>query len=104
MEVTDSLGRVITYRVLDPGETLDLIEAAGKASQNQGFMQYAMVVASATSIMTPGGDDVPMPAVVTRDGLRAAGKTLKNEGMVALAKVLFEGETAAADQVEAAKN
>ena len=104
MTVTDALGRVITYRILDPGDTLDLLEAAGTASQAQGFMQYAMIVASAVSIQDVGGSDVPMPRITTRDGLRSAGKQLKNEGVIALSKRLFEGETTAPEQIETAKN
>ena len=98
LRVVDSLGRSIVYRILDPGDTMDLLEAAGASAQAQGFMQYAMIVASASSI-----DDVPVPRIMTRDGLRQAGKQLKNEGVIALSKVLFEGE-AASTNVDAAKN
>lgn len=104
LTVTDTLGRVITYRIIDPGDTLDLLEAAGTASTAQGFMQYAMIVASAVSIQDVGGSDVPLPRITTRDGLRAAGKQLKNEGVIALSKRLFEGDTTPAEQVETAKN
>ena len=98
LSVTDALGRKIAYRILDPGDTMDLLEAAGASAQAQGFMQYAMIVASAASI-----DDVPVPRIMTRDGLRQAGKQLKNEGVIALSKVLFEDASAGGD-VEAAKN
>ena len=98
--VTDKAGRKIGLRDLDPGDMLDLLEAAGTSSTNEGYMRYAMVIASLSSI-----DDVPVPAARTKEQMRGNAKKLGNDGFAAVAEALF-GKTSptADDSAAAAKN
>lgn len=84
MVVTDSMGRRLRLRILDPGDTMDLLEAAGPSSSYPGFMQYAMAVCSVSAI-----NDVPVPLPTDRKSLRATGKLLGNDGFAAMSRVLF---------------
>lgn len=77
--LTDSLGRVITLRQLTPGDTLDLIEAGGNASENSLWMRYAMTVATVAAI-----DGMPIPLPITKAQVRALACRIGNEGMTAL--------------------
>lgn len=82
--VTDSNGRIITLRVLDPADMLDLLEAAGPASANVGWIRYASVVASVSAI-----DGVPVPIASTKAHILAAARKLGNEGFAAVGKFLY---------------
>lgn len=84
MIVTDATGRKLRLRILDPGDTMDILEAAGPSSSYPGFMQYAMAVCSVSAI-----NDVPLPLPTDRRALKAAGKLLGNDGFAAMARVLF---------------
>lgn len=97
--VVDAKGRKISYKELDPADILDLLEAAGQQSTNQGWMRMAMIVASVSAI-----DDTPVPAARTKEQVRAIARQLGNDGLVALNGAMF-GEDAAPDEaVETAKN
>lgn len=95
--------RKFTLRVLDPADTLDLLEAAGDASSNAGWVRYAMAVCSVAEI-----DGVPVPMPANKDAIRAQGRRLGNVGFAAIAKVLFgSADTESAptgDATETAKN
>ena len=100
--VTDSLGRRIVLRVLDPADMLDLLEAAGAASSNVGWVRYASVIASVSVI-----NDVPVPFATKKSDILAIARKLGNEGFAAVGKYLFgDDETPGADQatVGMAKN
>jgi hypothetical protein len=101
LTVTDAGGRKLTLRALDPADMLDLLEAAGDASVNQGYIRYAMVVCSVEQI-----DNLPIPAPSSKDQIKALGRRLGNTGFSAAAKALFGDPAApAADKVAAtAKN
>lgn len=102
LTATDARGRKIALRVLDPGDTLDLLEAAGPASGNEGYMRYAMVINSVSAI-----DDVPLPLPSNRSQLKANAKTLGNDGFAAAAMVLFGsaiGNQRAGVDTDTAKN
>jgi hypothetical protein len=81
---TDTNGRKYTLRELTPGSFMDLLEAAGGASQNAGYLRYAMAVASVIDI-----DGVPVPMPQDRRQLRALGDKIGNDGMIAIFNVLF---------------
>ena len=97
--VKDTNGREIEIRVLDPDEMLDLLEAAGDASTNQGYMRYAMVAASVSKI-----DGVPVLMPDTKTELKAVAKKLGNAGMVAVSDFLFKKPEAEISDKETAKN
>lgn len=102
LTTTDARGRVIKVRVMDPGEMLDLLEAAGPSSGNQGYMQYAAVVSSVESI-----DGMPVPSATSKDRLRANAKLIGNDGIVAATRILFGSSTTNSDpgqDIETAKN
>jgi hypothetical protein len=99
--VTDASGRKLTLKPLDPGDMLDLLEAAGDQSTNAGYVNYAVIVASVVQI-----DDKPLPRAMKKDRLKANGKLLGNVGLVAVTKELFgdESETPAETAEHPAKN
>lgn len=99
--VTDSKGRVIKFRVMDPGDMLDITEMAGESSTNQGYLRYAMVAFAVTDI-----DGVPVPPPRNRAQMRELAKRVGNEGMVALTAKMFgaEAETQAIADAETIKN
>ncbi len=90
--VTDAQGRVLKLHVMDPMDMLDLYEAAGDVAGNATWVRYAMILASVTQI-----DDLPIPAPKTKDQIRALGKRLGNDGLVAVAKVMFPDPPATED-------
>ena len=82
--VTDAKGRRLTLRVLETDDTLNLLEAAGEASGNAGYMRYAQVICSVAKI-----DDVSMPRINTKPLLLSTAKLVGNAGLVAVARALF---------------
>lgn len=84
INVADSLGRKIVLKTMGPADMLDLVEAAGANSGNQGWVNLAMVVCSVQSI-----DGVPVPRAVTKDQVKRVARLLGNEGMVACSNELF---------------
>ena len=97
MDVTDAKGRKIVVNPLDPADMLDLLEAAGDASANSGYIRYAMVVCSVSMI-----DGLPIPRPSKKADIRALAKRLENDGFAAVASALFGKDEA--DTVETAKN
>lgn len=107
MQVTDSRGRVLKLRVIDPGQMLDLMEAAGTASDNRAWMQYALMVASVASI-----DGVPMPAAANKRDVRANAVMIGHDGIAAATQKLYapaaatpeDQAQATAEEITVAKN
>lgn len=100
--VVDSLGRKISLRILDPADMLDLLEAAGSASSNAGWIRYASVISSVSSIA-----DIPVPIASRKSDILATARRLGNEGFAAVGAYLFGDGTAApanADVEDIAKN
>ena len=83
-KITDSNGRAISFKEMDAVDMLDLLEAAGAQSTNQGWMRMAMVVASVTDI-----DGVPVPRARTKEQVRAIAGQLGNPGLIALNEAIF---------------
>lgn len=89
----DSNGRHYTLKEITPGAMMDLLEAAGTASINSGYVRYSTAIVSVTAI-----DDVPVAAPTDKIQLRALGERIGNAGVIAIFDVLF-GE----DRAEGAK-
>lgn len=103
-KVTDSRGRVFDTKELDPGDLLDLLEAAGSASGNSSWLRLAMVVCSVTAI-----DGVPVPFATQKVDITKLAKQIGNDGLVALNKSMFgdDKEKPSTDEkqdLETAKN
>jgi hypothetical protein len=96
MVVTDGRGRTIRLREMNPGDMMDLLEAAGPASTNQGYLQYATAVITVAEI-----DGVPVPKPRNQDQLRAAAVRLGNDGLVAVTRHLYPGAEQPADSTAA---
>ena len=97
-DVTDAKGRKLSVRIMDPGDMLDLMEAAGDASSNRGFMAMAMHVCSVEAI-----DDTPVPRPRDKDDIKRMARTLGNEGLLSLYS-LGSPEAPGQDVVDQAKN
>ncbi len=102
--IADADGRALRVRVLDPADTLDLMEAAGDAAGNASWMRYAMLACSVSEI-----NGVPVAVPTTKGMVRDVARKLGNAGIVALAAALFPSEDAEAaaaadEQVAVAKN
>ena len=103
-EIVDAKGRRFTTKELDPGDLLDLLEAAGSNSGNAAWLRLAMVVCSVTAI-----DGVPVPLATTKQDVRQSAKMIGNDGLVALNKAMLGDDAAApvtsdAEAQETAKN
>jgi hypothetical protein len=84
-EITDDKGRKIDVKQLDPGEFLDLLEASGEASANQGYIAYASVVAAAR-----GFDTVPEPFPTSKMDIKALARKLGSAALGMVAKAIGE--------------
>lgn len=73
-------GRRFMLREANPGDMLDLIEAAGTAASSAAWMRYALMICSVSAI---DGKPVMMPS--TKEGVRELGRRIGNAGMDALA-------------------
>ncbi len=93
--ITDAAGRKIVLRVLDPADMLDLLEAAGAASTNAGWVRYASVIASVSSI-----GDVPVPLARRKADILTVARKLGNEGFAAVGEYLY-GKPATGDETDA---
>ncbi len=98
-ECTDVNGVKYELRELTPVDTLDIIEAAGDASANSTWIQYAMMICAVESI---NGDSVPMPQ--NKQQVRKLAKRVGNAGIVAIQKVMFPARQDPEDAEEVAKN
>ncbi|GAN55257.1 hypothetical protein [Tanticharoenia sakaeratensis] len=80
-------GRKLTLRELDPGDQLDLIEAAGSAMNSEAagaWMGYAQMIASVTAI-----DDVPEQMPITKEEIKKLARKLGNAGVLAVQRTLY---------------
>lgn len=98
-KITDRAGRTLEIRELGPDDVLNLMETGGTAAGQEGWMAYAMVVASVASI---DGDPSP-PLGCPKPMFLAFAKKLGNDGMVAVNSHVF-GPKAGAEDVATAKN
>lgn len=104
-EVNSDDGRLFSLREANPGDMLDLIEAAGSAASSSAWMRYALMICSVSAI---DGKPVMMPT--TKQGVRELGCKIGNVGMEALARVHYPediliGHDESLDlEIEAAKN
>ena len=94
-------GRTFDLREINPGDMLDLIEAAGSASASDAWMRYAVMICSVEAI-----DGKPvMPT--TKNAIRELGRRIGNAGMEALAIAIYpvvDQEERAVSEFETAKN
>ena len=74
-------GRRFTLREANPGDMLDLIEAAGSAASSSAWMRYALMICSVSAI-----DGKPIMMPTTKQGVRDLGCKIGNIGMEALAR------------------
>ena len=86
IEVGD--GRRFSLREANPGDMLDLIEAAGSAASSSAWMRYALMICSVSAI---DGKPVMMPT--TKQGVRELGCKIGNIGMEALARCHYPEDT-----------
>lgn len=102
-EIDSGDGRKFSLREADPGDMLDLIEAAGSAASSGAWMRYALMVCSVSAI---DGKPVLMPH--TKDAVRDLARRIGNEGMVAISAALYPDADADApaenSELETAKN
>jgi hypothetical protein len=78
IKFTDDLGREITFRSLSVFEDAMLRKSAGKHSENEGYMKYALV---ASSIRAINGKPIPMP--YNEKSIDAAIREMGDEGFFA---------------------
>ena len=104
-DVSSEDGRRFTLREANPGDMLDLIEAAGSAASSSAWMRYALMICSVSAI-----DDKPIMMPTTKQGVRELGRKIGNVGMEALARVHYpesdhDGVVDSLDmEIEAIKN
>ena len=102
-EIDSGDGRRFALREANPGDMLDLIEAAGTAASSAAWMRYALMICSVNGI---DGKPVMMP--VTKEGVRELGRRIGNVGMEALVRVHYPDEVDAVGQgdreLDVAKN
>ncbi|KXV20649.1 hypothetical protein [Gluconobacter japonicus] len=85
-EITLPDGRKLGLKEIDPGDMLDLIEAAGSAMSGAAagaWLGYAQMVATVTSI-----DGVPVQFPSTKDEVKELARKIGNTGVVELQKML----------------
>ena len=81
-EITLSDGRKLGLKEIDPGDMLDLIEAAGSAMSGRSagaWLGYAQMIATVTSI-----DGVPVQFPATKDEVKELARKIGNTGAVEL--------------------
>ena len=81
-------GRRFTLREANPGDMLDLIEAAGSAASSSAWMRYALMICSVSAI-----DGRPIMMPTTKQGVRELGCKIGNVGMEALARHHYPEDT-----------
>lgn len=84
VEIDSGDGRRFTLRDANPGDMLDLIEAAGSAAGSTAWMRYALMICSVSAI---DGKPVMMPS--TKEAVRELGRRIGNAGMDALAEAHY---------------
>ncbi len=91
-EIDSGDGRRFALREANPGDMLDLIEAAGSAASSTAWMRYALMICSVSSI---DGKPIMMPA--TKQSVRELGRKIGNTGMEALARAHYPDDEVADD-------
>ncbi|GBQ09731.1 hypothetical protein [Swaminathania salitolerans] len=94
--------RRLGLRELDPGDLLDLIEAAGSVMAGEAasaWLDYAQMICSVSAI-----DGVPVPMPGTKDEIRALARRIGNDGLAALHPVFAEARAAEETMLDTAKN
>lgn len=95
-------GRTLYLKEVDPGDMLDLIEAAGSAMRgdsSSAWLAYAQTIATVARI-----DDRPFPFPTTKEEVRALARLVGNDGLEALHEVLNRDEDSTATDKAVAKN
>ena len=85
--ITDKTGRKIGVQRLDPGDFLDLLEAAGPASANSGFVGYASIVSAVRDI-----DGVPVPFPSSKEDVKALARKVGADAIGMVATALGEAD------------
>ena len=94
-------GRVFKLKEVDPGDMLDLIEAAGSVMNGQAasaWLGYAQMIATVSEI-----DDVPVPFPGSKAEVKNLARRIGNAGIVALQKAIMP-EEGQGTELDAAKN
>lgn len=86
-DITCDDGRRFELREANPGDMLDLIEAAGSAASSAAWMRYALMISSVSAI---DGKPVMMPT--TKEAVRELGRRIGNGGMDALSHAHYPDE------------
>ncbi|WP_239479216.1 hypothetical protein [Lichenicola cladoniae] len=102
-EITCADDRRFALREANPGDMLDLIEAAGSAASSAAWMRYALMICSVSAI---DGKPVMMPT--TKEAVRELGRRVGNGGMDALSRVHYPDDepdnTQSGSELDTAKN
>ena len=104
-EIDSGDGRCFALREVNPGDMLDLIEAAGSAASSSAWMRYALMICSVSAV-----DGKPIMMPTTKQGVRELGRKIGNTGMEALAYIhypedrVIENSGAIDAETEALKN
>ncbi|AQS87910.1 hypothetical protein AA101099_1525 [Neoasaia chiangmaiensis NBRC 101099] len=81
-EIATAAGRRLTLREIDPGDMLDLIEAAGSAMNGasaSAWLSYAQMVCSVTAI-----DGVPVQMPASKAEVKELARRIGNDGVAVL--------------------
>lgn len=81
-EVVTAGGHRFSLKEMDPGDMLDLIEAAGTALSGpsaSAWLNYAQMICAVTAI-----DGVPVQMPVSKDEIRDLARRIGNDGVEAL--------------------
>jgi len=107
-ELVSPAGRKIGFQELDPGEMMDVIEAADEASGNRTWLNYAIAV---SSVRTIDGHPVQFPktkidvrALANRLGMDGVNFVLRHSYGIVDAKPAADGAAPAVDPVVAAQD
>ena len=98
-DTTDSKGRSISVKEMDPADQLDLFEACARNSTNNAWVGMALLVCSVTAL-----DGVPVMMPRNPDEVKALARRLGSDGIAAVAAALNATQTDPVDVVASAKN
>lgn len=102
-EVKTAAGHTLGLKEINPGDMLDLIEAAGSAMSSASagaWLGYAQMICSVTSI-----DGVPVQMPITKDEVRNLATEIGNDGVAALSPIFYpKADAKTSDATETAKN
>ncbi|GAB6853064.1 hypothetical protein [Asaia astilbis] len=95
-------GRHLALRELDPGDMLDLIEAAGSALSGaaaSAWLSYAQMVCAVRAV-----DGVPVQMPATKDDIRDLARRIGNEGIAVLQPYFLASDEQEEEALAIAKN